>query len=74
MNRDEMRAVVQAELEGFPRDGESQNMFRSLYEIWRLNSLGKHPEIAPTSEAAYAAALGAVRQSDPGFVPAPRRR
>lgn len=69
MKRDEMRAIVQAELAGIPRGDTSQNLYRAAFEQWRLNSLGKRPEIPPTSTAAHAKALSAVRQGDPGFVP-----
>lgn len=74
MKRDEMRAIVQAELAGIPRGDTSQNLYRAAFEQWRLNSLGNRPEILPTSMAAHAKALSTVRRSDPDFVPALRRQ
>lgn len=64
-----MRAIVSSELEGIPRGGLSQNLYRTAYWQWRLNSLGRKAEIPPTPEAARARALSSVRQVEPSFAP-----
>jgi hypothetical protein len=69
MNRNEMIAIVKAELETIPKGGLNQNAYRAAYEQARLNSLSTQPAMPPAPEAAHALALQVVRRDDPGFVP-----
>ena len=64
-----MHARVSWELASFPRGerGSSQNIFRAAYAAFRLNSLGRRPQIANSAAAAFRAALAAVRTFDPTF-------
>jgi hypothetical protein len=69
MNRNEMLAIVRAELETIPRGSLNQNVYRAAYEQARLNGLGIQPAVPPTPEAAHALALQVVRRDDRGFMP-----
>jgi hypothetical protein len=64
-----MDSKLASELIRIPRGSLSQNLYRAAYEQARLNALGSHPEIGPTPADAHAAALQAVRDGDPTFVP-----
>jgi hypothetical protein len=64
-----MDSKVASELERIPRGSLSQNLYRAAYEQARLNAVGRNPEIGPTPADAHAAALEAVRDGDPTFVP-----
>lgn len=67
-----MYAEIAKELEDLPRGSLNQDMYRTAYEQARLNPFGAHPEIGQTPEDAHAAALRAVREEDPTFVPVPK--
>lgn len=71
MSRDKMNAVVAEELAHIPRGprGSAQNLYRMDYQLWRMNSLGRKPEIPCSSAAAHRAALASVRRTHPDFTP-----
>jgi len=69
MTNNQFNAIVIAELQAIPRGDLPQNLYRSAYEQARLNSLGSHPELAPTPDAAHQCALDLVRQHHPSFLP-----
>lgn len=66
----QMNAVVGKELRQIPRGprGSAQRMYRSVYNNYRLNSLGAHPEVHSTEDA-HDAARRIVRQTYPKFEP-----
>lgn len=62
-------ATVELELEQIPKGppGSAEMAYRSVWEIIRLNALGRHPEAVPlTLEYAHEQALEAARKIDPG--------
>lgn len=71
MSPHDMNALARAELGRIPKGarGSALSMYRMIYYDYRLNSLGKRPQIASTSTsaAAHAAALQSVRQWHPDF-------
>jgi hypothetical protein len=71
VSRDKMNVVVAEELAGIPRGapGSAQNLYRMDYQLWRMNSLGRKPEIPRSSAAAHRAALASVRRTHPDFTP-----
>jgi hypothetical protein len=71
MSLREMNAVVAGELLAFPRGprGSAQNMFRMTYALYRMNSLGKKPEIPRSASAARLNALRITRGYHPRFEP-----
>lgn len=71
MSPHDMNALVTAELGRIPKGvrGSALSMYRMIYYDYRMNSLGKRPQIASTPDAAQAAALQSVRQSHPDFQP-----
>jgi len=74
MNPQAMVATVKSELTHVPRGeaGSPQNLYRAVYWIARMNSIGSRAQIPPTAEAAHEMALRCVRTSDPrlaGFTP-----
>lgn len=69
MSPHDMNALALAELGRIPKGarGSALRMYRMIYYDYRLNSLGKRPQIASTPAAAHAAALHSVRQWHPDF-------
>ncbi len=69
MSSNDMNALALAELRQVPKGarGSALSLYRMIYYDYRMNSLGKRPQIAPTSEAAHAATLQTVRQWHPDF-------
>ncbi len=64
-------ALVLAELAHVPRGsrGSAQNLYRMVFYAYRMNSLGKHPQIVRSAAAAHAQALRTTRSYYPGFTP-----
>jgi hypothetical protein len=63
-------ATVELELEQIPKGpaGSAVMVYRSVWEMIRLNALGRHPEDVPrTLEYAHVQAMAAAQQVDPGF-------
>jgi hypothetical protein len=65
----QQRALVAKELEGIPRGGLGQNMYRMAYEQARLNGLGSRVQIAATPQAAHELSLRTVREHYANFQP-----
>jgi hypothetical protein len=65
----QQRALVAKELEGIPRGGPDQNMYRMVYEQVRLNGLGPRAQVGATPQAAHEFALRTVREDQPSFEP-----
>lgn len=68
MTNNEFNALVSTELQAIPRGDLPQNLYRAAYEQARLNSLGSHPELAPTPDAAHQFALDLVQRHHPSFL------
>lgn len=68
----EMNAIVAQELVAYPRGprGSHQNVFRSVYQNLRMNSLGAHPEVRGGPGAVEREALRIVQNHFPNFAPA----
>lgn len=69
MSLREMNALIAGELLSIPRGphGSAQNMYRMVYQLSRMNGLGRKPEIARSAAAAHATALRVTRSHYPGF-------
>ena len=70
MTRGQMMTMqLQEELEHYPRGkrASAQNLFRSVYQMARMNSMGKKAEIPNSASAVREFALGLVRKWHPGF-------
>ena len=64
-----MRAVIKQELSCYPEGSMSQNCFRALYEMARLQALSSKSTIPATPEAAHEYALETVRKRFNDFEP-----
>lgn len=71
MSLREMNALVAGELLTTPRGphGSAQNLYRMVYAISRMNSLGRKPQIPCLAAAAHANALRITRSYYPEFKP-----
>lgn len=70
MSLTRMNAIVIQELRRFPRGlrGSLQNLFRAVFWCYRMNSLGRRPEVFSAAEA-HEKALHLIRRIDASFVP-----
>ena len=68
---EKMNSVAKAELKHLPRGvrGSAQNLYRMLFYCYRMNSLGRNPQIVRSAAAAHAAALRTIRRWYPDFEP-----
>lgn len=59
------------ELAHLPRVGRAsaQNIFRSVYQMARMNSMGKNAQLPNSAAAVREYAIKIVRMESPGFVP-----
>lgn len=66
-----MLALVLAELSRVPRGSRAspQNLYRMVFYAYRMNSLGKRPQVPRSPAAAHAQALRTTRSYYPGFTP-----
>lgn len=65
----QMTTQLHVELEHYPRGtpASPQNLFRSVYQMARMNSMGKKAELPNSASAVREFALGSVREWFPGF-------
>lgn len=65
-----MNAIVLDELRRVPRGlrGSLQNLYRAVYWCYRMNSLGRRPQVFSAAEA-HTKALHLMRGIDADFVP-----
>ena len=64
-----MRETVHEELKYIPRGPIEQNMFRALYEMARMESMGKKARTPNSKEAVLKACLDHYKKTDPDFDP-----
>jgi hypothetical protein len=64
-----MTTRLREELGYYPRGnrGSAQNVFRSVYQMARMNSMGRKAELPNSATAVREFALGLVRKLFPGF-------
>jgi hypothetical protein len=69
MTRYEMNHQVSDELRPYPRSGNAspQNIFRSVYWMARMNSMGRKAELPNSATVVRQYALEIVRKDFPGF-------
>ena len=70
MTRGQMMTVqLREELEHYPRGkkASAQNLFRSVYQMARMNSMGTKAELPDSASAVRDFALELVRKWYPGF-------
>ncbi len=76
MTRSEMNELVLSELRQYEHGGRGSDlgMFRALYYDYRMNSLGRKPQIPRSATAAREAAVSTIRQWNRTFEPVPAER
>lgn len=70
MSLKRMNAIVLEELRRIPRGRRAslQNLYRAAYWCYRMNSLGRRPEVFSAAEA-HAKSLRLIHSIDTAFVP-----
>jgi hypothetical protein len=70
MSLKRMNAIVLDELRRVPRGlrGSLQNLYRAVYWSYRMNSLGRRPQVFSATEA-HTKALQLIRSIDADFMP-----
>jgi len=64
-----IRQTVEEELRHIPRGNEAQNLFRQVYNVLRLKSLGRKASKKKTKEEVFVEAIREVRKIYPDFFP-----
>lgn len=64
-----MRETVHEELKHIPRGSIQQNMFRALYEMARMESMGKKARTPNSRQAVMKACLDHYKKTEPNFEP-----
>jgi hypothetical protein len=64
-----MRETVREELKRIPRGDIEQNLFRAMYQVGRMNSMGKKAENPDSKEAVMKSCLEFYKKKHPNFEP-----